>query len=185
MSAKGGQVAAGRKRSGTLYFDLTIRHSSCKCGFESPLSFSRVEADFIGSTAKKWRPATRLHTKNNFTAEVCLLRLRLRNQDHILQLSRAFLSAHGFVQIFYFPLFLLVPPSPEPPEVRVRDRKMATGGQVPLSILTSLTPGGRGGRRKAVGVWRRQGPPLNPKWTARCQSCLHVTQPENALYDKR
>lgn len=84
--------------------------------------------------------------KNDFRAATRLLRVHLRSHDRLRKLSRASPTAHKGSRlndcfILYFPLFPLVPTSTG--YQKYWGRKMATGGQVPLSISASLTAGAR------------------------------------------
>lgn len=171
--------------------DLTVRHTSWKSVFES---LSRVGADFWGSTAKKWRPATRLHTKNYFTAAARLLRVHLRSHNVTPELSRAFprpLTKDSGLKMRYILLSLISARPPLTRATRSASTRPKNGDErAGPAFYLHVTDAWRGvGGGKGLGGWRGRGPhqrrhlpPLTPVQTARCQSCFHDTAGEHLTW---
>lgn len=148
--------------------------------FWVPLSWERESRSrLLRQHSKKWRPATRLHTKNDFPAAARLLRVHLRTHDDSLQLSRAFLFAHEGHRFSVDVLLSLI--SARPPLTRATrsasTRPKNGDGRAGPAFYPHVTDARRGevGGRKEVGVWRRQRTALPANWRTRCQSRLHVT----------
>lgn len=166
--------------------DLTIRHTSWKCVFESPVSTrSRLLRQHSRKMAARNTSShtERFHGSGSSPARASQVAARsVAALACIPRRSRGIPARRLY--IFYFPFFLLVPPLTRATTSASTRPKNGDGRAGPAfypHVTDALEGEEGGGKRGWAGDEATDSPPPPLVYRARCQSCFHDTAPGRFL----